>query len=307
MKKVILTGGAGFVGSAVIKELLQNDVKVWAVVRPGFSSRLSMSRLAGLPINYVECDLKDLRNLPAMLEERDFDVWYQFAWDGLFGEELTDYHKQAANIVYMMNAITAAAFTRCRKFVGAGSVSQYELFMPADKNQEGDKHRVYKAAKMSCQYLGAGAAASQNIEFIWPIITNIYGAGEKSTRLINSMIRKLQNKEHQALSRGDQFYDFIYITDAAKAFRLIGEHGRENRNYIIAQGMAGPLRDFLNVVKDVVDPKAELGFGELAFNGYYLPKECYDITQLAEDTGFVPEITFEEGIRLTSDWIRSGK
>ena len=71
--------------------------------------------------------------------------------------------------------------------------------------------------------------------------------------------------------------------------------------------MAGPLRDFLNVVKDVVDPEAELGFGELAFNGYYLPKECYDITQLAEDTGFVPEITFAEGIRLTSDWIRSGK
>lgn len=307
MKKAIITGGAGFVGSAVIKELLQHGVKVWAVVRPGFGGRLNTSRLAGLSINYIECDLKDLLQLPEIMEERGFDVWYQFAWDGLFGEELTDYHKQAANIVYMMNAITAAAEIGCKKFVGAGSVSQYELLMPADPNQNGDKHRVYKAAKMSCQYMGAGAAASQNMEFIWPIITNIYGAGEKSPRLINSMIRKLQNKEHQAFSRGDQLYDFIYITDAAKAFRLIGEKGKADRRYIIAQGMAGPLKDFLNVVKDIVDPEAELGLGELAFNGYYLPKECYDITQLVEDTGFVPETAFEDGIRLTSDWIRSGK
>lgn len=305
MKKIIITGGAGFVGSAVIRELLSHNVEVWAVVRPGFSLRMKNSRLYGLNVHIVECDLKEINKLPHILKERDFDAWYQFAWDGLRGEELLDYHIQIANIEYLLNAIGVAAEIGCKKFIGSGSISQYELLNDSKSNWAGDKHRVYKTAKAACQYMGSSVAETVGIDFIWPIITNIYGVGEKSPRLVNSMIRNLQSGKHQALSEGKQIYDFIYITDAAKAFRLIGEKGVGNRTYVIAQGDAKPLKNFLEAIKDVIDPTAQLGFGELEFNGFYLPKECYDIKMLVEDTGFKPDVPFEEGIRMTSEWIKS--
>ncbi len=303
MQRTIVTGGAGFVGNAVVRELLKHDTEVWAVVRPGFSARLKGSRLDGLDVHLIECDLREISELPRRIEERGFDAWYQFAWDGLFGADLLDYHQQLANVEWVLDAICVAKELECGKFIGSGSISQYELGMKGGQGDPGDKHRVYKTAKLACEYMGRSVAKSAGIQFIWPIITNIYGAGERSPRLINSMIRNLQAGKHQSLSEGNQYYDFIYITDAAKAFRLIGELGKEDRAYVIASGQAQPLRNFMTVLRDIVAPDAELGFGELSFNGVYLPLEAYSIAPLREDTGFAPEVSFAEGIRRTAQWI----
>ena len=176
--------------------------------------------------------------------------------------------------------------------------------MKGNQGDPGDKHRIYKAAKLTCEYMGRSVASSAGIQFIWPIITNIYGIGEHSPRLINSMIRNLQAGRHQSLSEGNQYYDFIYITDAAKAFRLIGESGRTDRTYVIASGQARPLKEFLVELRDIVAPNAELGFGELSFNGIYLPLEAYSTAQLCEDTGFSPDVSFMEGVYRTARWLR---
>lgn len=305
MERIIITGGAGFVGNAVVREMLSKGIEVWAVVREGFSKRVESSRLSGLPVHIVECDLQNIANLPDIMPERGFDAWYQFAWDGLRGEELLDYKKQIANISYVLDAVTASAAVGCRKFIGSGSISQYELKLEGERAVSGDKHRVYKTAKLACEYMGRSVATSHGIIYIWPIITNIFGIGESSPRLINTMIRNLQQGKHQSLSEGNQIYDFIYITDAAKAFRLIGEYGREGRTYVIANGNAQPLKNFLCTVRDVVAPNAKLGFGEMKFNGFYMPAEAYSTAQLKEDTGFAPSISFAEAIKKTAIWIKA--
>jgi len=304
MKRVIVCGGAGFVGSALVKELLANGVEVFAVVRPGFSERKDKSRLAGLNISLLECDIRSISQVREQLEKPGFDAWYQFAWDGLFGVPLVDYTTQIMNVKWTMDAIVTAAELGCKKFIGAGSITQLELEAARGESLH-DKQRIYKTAKLACEYIGRSVAAEYGIEFVWPIITNIYGPGEDSPRLINSMIRNLLSGKRQPLSEGNQYYDFIYVSDAAKAFRLIGESGRAGRGYRIASGTARPLREFLKVLAEAVAPEAELGFGEFPFNGVYLPKEAYSIESLQEDTGFVPDVSFADGISRTIDWIRS--
>ena len=299
MKKAIVIGGAGFVGSAVVKELLSRGVAVTVVERPGFDSA-GNRRLDGLGLQIVRCDIKDTFMLLELLPDRDFDVWYQFAWEGLFNEPLLDYAVQISNIKYVMDAIVAARKLGCGRFVGAGSISQYELRTVEGQTNEHDKHRVYKTAKLACEYMGRSVASREGIEFFWPIITNIFGEGEQSPRLINSMIKKLLAGERQQLSEGNQIYDFIHVSDAARAFADIGERGAEGRTYVIGSGGAKPLKEFLTELRDIVNPAAELGFGEMEFNGIYLPAGDYDITQLAEDTGFAPKISFAEGIRRTA-------
>lgn len=301
MERAIVCGGAGFVGSAVVRELLSTGTEVYVVVRPGFSRRIADSRLAGLPVKILECDIKEISHVKELVREPGFDVWYQFAWEGLFGEKLTDYTTQLMNVKWVMDAIVSAAEIGCRKFVGAGSISQLEL--RENLLSQNDKHRVYKAAKQACGDMGRSVAQEYGVTFIWPLITNIYGVGEFSNRLINSMIRNLFSGKRQSLSQAKQYYDFIYISDAAKAFRLIGEKGQADHNYVIASGTAQPLHNFLTQVRDIVAPNAELGFGEFPFNGVYLPKEAYSIEKLQADTGFIPEVSFIEGIKRTADWI----
>ena len=60
MKRAIVCGGAGFVGSAVVKELLANHTEVTVIVRPGFLEKMEQSRLAGLDVAVLECDIKDI-------------------------------------------------------------------------------------------------------------------------------------------------------------------------------------------------------------------------------------------------------
>jgi len=119
------------------------------------------------------------------------------------------------------------------------------------------------------------------------------------------MIKRLLSGERQPLSKGNQIYDFIHITDAARVFADIGERGIENKTYIIGSGSAKPLKEFLKELRDIVNPNAELGFGEMTFNGVYLPAEDYDIEPLRKDTGFTPQVSFAEGIKRTRDWIAS--
>lgn len=301
MKRAIVCGGAGFVGGALVKELLAHNVEVFVVVRPGFS--LKGSRLDGLDVTILECDIRRIAGVKEQVEKPGFDAWYQLAWDGLFGAPLTDYTTQILNEKWTMDAIVTAAELGCKKFIGAGSITQFELQSGQAENLY-DKQRIYKTAKLACEHMGRSVAAEHGIEFIWPIITNIYGPGECSPRLINSMIRNLLAGKRQALSEGKQYYDFVYITDAAAAFRLIGEHGKGGRRYTIASGRARPLREFLEELAAVVAPEAELGFGEFAFNGISLPEKVFSIESLREDTGFTAKKSFAEGIRETMEWIK---
>ena len=206
MKRAIVCGGAGFVGSALVKELLANDVEVFVIARPGFSKKKDESRLAGLDVTILECDIRSIAEVKQQITKPGFDAWYQFAWDGLFGAPLVDYTTQIMNVKWTMDAIETAKELDCKKFIGAGSISQFELQVNQAENLY-DKHRLYKTAKLACEYMGRSVAAEHDIEFIWPIITNIYGPGEYSPRLINSMIRNLLAGKRQSLSDGKRYYD----------------------------------------------------------------------------------------------------
>ena len=117
-------------------------------------------------------------------------------------------------------------------------------------------------------------------------------------------LRKLLNDEHCSFSAGNQLYDFIYITDAAKAFVAIGEKGKTNRTYYIGSQNPRLLKEFLIEMRDCVDPNIAIGLGELPFNGVSLSYTEFDINAVKNDTGFVPSIDFKEGINKTIEWLK---
>ena len=65
-----------------------------------------------------------------------------------------------------------------------------------------------------------------------------------------------------------------------------------------------PLREYIEVIRDTVNPLAEVGIGEREYNEGQVMYLCADIDELTKDTGFVPATSFEEGIKITVDWTR---
>lgn len=304
MKKAIVTGANGFVGSNVCRELCGRGVKVYAVIKDENENIDNIGGLEGLKIVY--CDLNDISSLPDKISDRGADVFYHFAWVGSAGPLRCDEEMQLQNALWTAQALRTADSMGCKKFVNAGSIMEKETYTAvyAQDSTPGLPY-IYGAGKLAARAICKPIANSLDIDLCWAVITNAYGAGELSPRFVNSTIRRIIAGEPLQFTAATQNYDFIYIDDVAKAFAAIGEHGKPNREYTIGSGNARPLKEFILEMQQALAPDAEPIFGDVPFTGVNMPLEAFDTSAIREDCGFVPAIGFAEGTRLTMDWIKS--
>lgn len=302
MKKVIVTGANGFIGTAVCKELSEQSVEVIAIVRHPDEAVATIQNNKGIRIVYS--DLSKFGRLADLIPDRDIDVLYHFAWVGSAGPLRGDADVQLKNVQYTCDTVKACAAMGCKRFVFASSIMEYEIEATMATDATPGTNTLYCSAKVAADYMARTIAGSLGVDYIRAVISNIYGPGELSPRLINTNIRKMLKGEHCAFSAGDQLYDFIYITDAAKTFVAIGDEGKPNRTYYIGSQEPKPLKVFLKELRDCVNPSIEIGLGELPFNGVSLTYKEFDINAVKDDTGFVPEVPFTEGVRNTIVWIK---
>ncbi len=305
MERAIVTGATGLVGRYVTAELLAHRIMVYALVRSREKAERVFRSRPGLKI--VEYDFDGdipLRDVAA----DGADVCYHFAWSGVSGDKLGDSSSQIANIGYTLRLAEQLREIGVKKFIGAGSLHEAEFLQEMKKPDMPVRMGVmYKSAKLAAHYMAKAAVCTQGMEFYWPVITNTFGAGEHTPRLVNTTVRKLLAGESPRFTAGDQLYDFIHVKDAARAFRLIGEKGRNGRDYVLGSGACRPLKEFLQCIGSIVNPQVPLLFGEAPFPGVALPPACFDTESIAQDTGFRCEISFAEGIAQLKQWIMEGE
>lgn len=303
MKKAIVTGANGFVGSNVCKALSENGVKIYAVVKNADSKISTIENIDNLEIIY--CDLANIEKLYDLISDRDVDVFYHFAWVGSAGDLRCNEEIQLKNALWTAQALKTADKMNCKKFVNAGSITEKETFTAIyTQDSKPFKPYIYGAGKIAARTICKPLANSLNIDLCWAVITNAYGVGEISPRLVNSSIRKVLANEPVQFTSGTQNYDFIYIDDLAKAFVAIGEYGKPNREYVIGSGNARPLKEFLMEMNQAIAPDANFIFGDIPFTGVNLPLEVFDTTDLEQDCHFKPEVSFAEGTKRTMEWIK---
>ena len=139
------------------------------------------------------------------------------------------------------------------------------------------------------------------------IISDIYGVGERSARMIYTSIKKLVNGEHCSFTQGYQMYDFIYITDAINSMIAVAEKGKPFNRYYIGSGEPKPLREFLIRMRDIVSPGSQIGLGDIPFKGIDISYDQFDLKKVERDTGYKNTIPFDKGIAMTADYIRNGE
>lgn len=301
MKKVIVTGANGFVGAAVCAELARQGMDIIAVVKNDKADISSIRNLSGLRIVY--CELSEFKRLDEIIPDRDVDAMYHFAWGGCSGSTRAESDLQTDNVRYTCDTVKACRKIGCERFIFASSIMEYEIEALMRTELVPDINSLYCTAKIAADYMARAIAGSLGISYIRALISNIYGVGEKSPRLINTSIRKLLNGEHCAFTSAEQMYDFIYITDAARIFVGLGKNGRSNKTYYIGN-VPRPLKEYIIEMRNLIAPDMILGIGELPFEGVGLSYTEFDINAVYEDTGIKPEITFAEGIRKTTEWIK---
>jgi nucleoside-diphosphate-sugar epimerase len=302
--KAIVTGATGFVGKAVVEELLSRGIEVVAVVRNITKIPLSWKN----NVSIIECSMGDYQKLKDEEVCYGADMVFHFAWHGTSGQDRAEYELQLNNVKNSCELLKVCEELHCVKFINAGSIMEYEVmeYLPQNKCNPG-LGTIYSTAKLSADFMLKTLANNCRISYVNAIISNIYGEGEVSQRFINVMAKKLLNNEVLNLTHGKQMYDFIHISDAAKMFCIVGINGENGENYYIGNSSLKPLKDFVLCMKEELDSDSQLCFGAVPFYGAMLDYEDIEVGKIQKEFKFEPQVPFEMGIKRLADWLKSQK
>ena len=296
-KIIVVTGATSMIGTAIVRAYLRNSVKtIYAVVRP------NSKNLYRLPndqrIKVVECAADEYTNLINTIQEK-CDTFFHIAWDGTGATRNKSTYGQAQNILYTLTALKVAKELGCEKFIGSGSQAEYgRLDVPQIDEDSPTKPVIpYGIAKLAAGQLALVEAEKLDIDCFWVRIFSVYGPYDKPTTMISNAIPKMQAGERMAFTAGVQKWEYLNADDAGRAFYLIGEKSHGRKVYCLGSGEAKELKEFIYTLRDIVNPEAELGIGDVPYKGTEIMNLCADISRIHDDTGWSPEISFEEGIR----------
>jgi len=254
MKNAVVTGATGFLGFALLKELTQNGVFVYALCRRG-SQRLS--RLIGLRnVKIYELDL-NYADFTERLEE--CDVFYHLAWEG----GRNDFESQYANVIRAVNSLKIASASGCKRFICTGSQAEYGYTDGAITEDTRLKPATaYGACKAAAYYLTADLAGRLGIEHTWARVFSVYGPNDAPHTLVMKLISDLANAgESTTDTDGSHIWNYLYESDAAKALRLLGETQITNTVFNIASRESKPLRAYIEALRANVNPTSVVIYG----------------------------------------------
>lgn len=303
--RIVITGPTGAIGHALIEQCIKNGDEVLAIVRKG------SSRIGSIPkdskATVLELSLCDYEEYikAADAPEVPYDVFYHFAWESTTGASRNDTDSQSLNIRYALSSVKLAGFFGCKTFIGAGSQAEYgrvEGSLKADT--PAFPENGYGIAKLCAGQLTRILCGQLGIKHIWTRILSVYGPYDGEKSMVISSLRKMINGEEARFTKGEQEWDYLYSDDAAKAMYLIAQKGIGNKIYVIGSGKTRKLMDYINVMDQKVNPSVHPVLGAVPYADKQVMYLCADISELTQDTGFVPAVEFEEGIEKTIQYVR---
>lgn len=295
---IVVTGATSMLGVATIEQILQNepDGRIIAVVRE------KSGNLSRLPhdtrIHIVECNAGEYRKLPELIQEK-CGLFYHFAWLATGKGRNKSILDQSKNIMVCLEALTVAHELGCKKFIGAGSQAEYGL-LDLDKITPAspvNPIQPYGIAKYAAGKLSLKLAEQLDMDCLWVRVFSIYGPNDKKTTLVNTAVEGLLNSRRVSFTPAEQRWDYLYCDDAGRAFYLIGKKSEGRKVYCLGSGEARPLKEYILEMQQIINPDCPVGIGDVPYPENCVMNICADISDIQTDTGWKPEVSFEDGIK----------
>jgi len=232
MKKAIVTGANGFIGSSLLKVMSENGVQIYAIIKDHNELVDHIKDLQGVKIVY--CELNDIIKLPELIPDRDIDTCIHLAWVGSFGDDRADYEMQLSNVKYALKTVDVVASMGVKRFVGAGTLAEKDVlnYHPTD-GATPNAVSIYGIAKISMHFMTKSECTKLGVEHIWCYLSNTYGVGNTTNNFINMACRTMLNGKRASFTAGEQTYDFVYITDTVRAIYAAATKGKKNTAYYL--------------------------------------------------------------------------
>jgi nucleoside-diphosphate-sugar epimerase len=290
--RAFVTGGLGFVGRPLVRQLLAAGCEVAVLVRPS-SDHARLGDLADA-VRWVEGDLANPDSYRAALRAFQPEVCFHLAWVTEPGKYVHSPHN-ADFLLHSIDLLRAVADAGCGAFVGVGTCLEYA---PSDALLTEDAplsySSPYAAAKNFTRQLCASEAERLGVALAWGRLFYMYGAGDHPRRLIPALIGALREGRRFPTTDGLQRVDYLAVEDvAAGLLALAGQRGAYN----VCAGEAVAVAEVIRTVAEAVGRPDLIGWGEVARPPDQPLMIAGDRRKLTDATGWAPRLTLADGLR----------
>lgn len=300
-KKVAVTGAGGFIGTALVKQLLQKDYLVYGLdISEELLNKFSDQQ------NFIPviADFSKYKVLDKYLPE-NLDVFFHMAWD--FNKmNFKDYKTQIQNALYSCDAVATADRIHCKRFVFAGSMNEYEINSYVNMDYIEPRYTyVYSISKFLAESIAKTICYNENkMEICFGRIAMVYGPGNNLPNIANVAIYNLVHNIPLKLVEGKNIYDLIYCEDVASAFIAMGENGKNMVTYYVGHRVLSSFKEIIEKMAQIINPQCDRLYGVYPDTESSIDFSKIDLNALYRDTGFECNVNFEDSIHKTAEWLR---
>jgi UDP-glucose 4-epimerase len=308
---VLVTGGAGTIGSTLVDQLLESGVAHVDVLDNLVRGRRSNldSALASGRVELIDGDIRDSRLVDELTAHKDV-VFHQAA---IRITQCAEEPRLALEVLVdgTFNVVESAAKHRVKKLVAASSASVYgmaEEFPTDERHHHENNDTLYGAAKTFNEGLIRSFRAMQGLDYVLLRYFNVYGPrmdvhGLYTEVLVRWMERIADGQPPLIFGDGQQTMDFVCVPDIARANILAARSDVVEGTYNIASGSETSLLELAEALLRAMDSDLGVEHGpERAVNG--VARRLADVSAARRDLGFEATIGLEEGLRQLVDWWR---
>lgn len=305
--KIVIFGGGGFIGSAIVDRLLLDGHDIRIFERPRVEPYRTFS--GGERVEWLFGDMLSLHDVNLALSDRDLVIHLVSTTLPKSSNEDPIYDVQS-NLVGTLQILNAMVKLHVKKIIfisSGGTVYGTPKYLPIDENHPCNPQVSYGITKLAIEnYL----LLYEKLHGIKPIILRVANPFGKRQRIETAqgavsafLNRAIHGKPISIWGDGSVTRDYIYIDDVAEAFALAASYNGAKSIYNISQGLGTSLNELIVLIEETLGHTIEKN---------YLPARNFDVSKnilsnnlALTELGWAPKISIRDGIKLTADWMRN--
>ncbi len=301
-KRVLITGGSGFIGKHLQKELYNFGAFITIIDK-------NLQHIKS--INVIKCDICDYKNLEKIIRDISPEIVFHLAANIDRTSEFNIIRNMiAVNLIGTLNLFeTLKNVSSCHAIIVAGTSEEYgNNQVPFKEYYKEDPVSPYSFSKVSVSYLSKMLFNVYKLPIIVLRPTLAYGPGQEGTMFIPALIKTFLRNEKFIMTPGEQTRDFIFIDDLVNAYVRAGvSEGHFGEIFNIGSGKAYKIKDIAYRVASFLDKRNFLKIGAKDYRKSEIMSYFVDISKANNYLNWTPRIKIDEGLKKTIEWYSCGK